>query len=279
MNDELREKHLRLVGIINTIGKACIAYSGGVDSALLLKVFRDTLDEKRVLAITAVSDTYSKSEKIMAEKLAQFIGVKHITLQTTETDDPDFIDNNAKRCYYCKKSFYKELLQIAHVHGFAIICDGSNIDDLNDYRMGKKAAEEFGVRSPLIEAGIGKEDVRAISRELGLPEWDRPANPCLASRIPYGNKITLEKLSTVEQSEEFIKSLGFSTVRVRHHGEIARIEVPQGDIERIMDVPIRKTIAENLKKFGFNWISVDIEGYRMGSMNEVLNLEKNMSSS
>lgn len=272
MNEELREKHTKLIDIIKPMNRACIAYSGGVDSALLLKVCVETLGKKQVLAVTAVSSTYTDSEKAVAADIARRIDVRHILLQTKETHDPDFTENNPERCYYCKKSFYRDLVNVANVYGFAHICDGSNVDDINDYRPGKIAAEEFGIRSPLVEAGFRKEDIRSLSRELGLPGWDRPANPCLASRIPYKNLITSEKLSMIEQSEEFLHTLGFKVVRVRHHGEIARIEVPQDDIERIMEVATRKTIAENLKKFGFNWISVDVEGYRMGSMNEVLNI-------
>ncbi len=279
MKDELREKYQKLCSIIKSIGKVCVAYSGGVDSALLLKVCRDTLpDKKQLLAVTAVSATYTASEKDKASHLARLMDTKHIFLETSETDDASFTENNPERCYYCKKNFYKELVNVAHVYGFAVICDGSNIDDLSDYRPGKRAAEEYGIRSPLREAGFSKEDIRALSRELGLTEWDRPANPCLASRIPYGNTITIKKLSAIEQSEEFLHSLGFKTVRVRHHGEMASIEVPRNEIPRLMEDLLRGRIVEKLKEQGFSWICADLEGYRMGSMNEVLHCKENKST-
>lgn len=268
VNKELHEKHRKLTEILKSIRKACIAFSGGVDSSLLLKVARDTLDEKKVLGVTAVSNTYTAEEQKIASQTAKLIGAKHILLATAETEDPDFIVNPPERCYHCKKNFYAALIPVAHAHGFAIICDGSNLDDLADYRPGKKAGEEYGVRSPLIEAGMGKEDVRALSRELGLPHWDRPANPCLASRIPYGTEITGERLSTVEKAEGFIRSLGFTTVRVRHHETIARIELPLEDALRFMGNPVMEETHRHLKGLGFTWVALDIGGYRTGSMNE-----------
>ncbi len=272
MNEELHAKHQKLREIIQSMGKVCIAYSGGVDSALLLKVCRDTLEKKRVLAVTAVSRTYTGSEKTAAADLARIIDARNIFLNTAEADDPEFIANNPERCYHCKKNFFRELINVAHVHGFAHICDGSNVDDIQDYRPGKRAAEEYGVLSPLIDAGFSKDDVRELSRELGLPGWDRPANPCLASRIPYGNSITEEKLSMIAQSEDFLHSLGFMTVRVRHHGDIARIEVPRKDIPRLIEETTSLKVSRQLKQIGFSWVCADVEGYRMGSLNEVLRI-------
>lgn len=268
MDEELRKKHQKLTEILKGIRKTCIAFSGGVDSTLLLKVARDALDEKKVMAVTAVSNTYTGTEQKTASRMAGLIGAKHVFLSTDETGDPEYASNTPERCYHCKKHFYKTLLPVAHAHGFAIICDGSNLDDLTDYRPGKKAGEEFGVRSPLIEAGMGKEDVRALSRELGLPDWDRPANPCLASRIPYGTEITAERLSAVEKAEQFIHSMGFTLVRVRHHETVARIELPLEDVHRFMENPAREETHRHLKGLGFTWVAVDIGGYKTGSMNE-----------
>ncbi|TFH42457.1 MAG: ATP-dependent sacrificial sulfur transferase LarE [Chrysiogenales bacterium] len=273
MEAHLEEKYGTLVEIIKSIGKACIAYSGGVDSSLLVKVCADTLDTKKILAVTGVSEIFTPSEAFIAGELARSMGVRCTTLKTAEMKDHDFLKNDGDRCYHCRSGFYRDLVLVARAHGFAVIIDGSNLDDREDYRPGRRAAEEFGIRSPLLDAGMGKEDVRALSRELGVPGWDRPANPCLASRIPYGTPITKERLDAVEKSEEFIRSLGFKEVRVRHHDDIARIEIPIPDMARFLEKGCRELVEHFIKGLGFKWVSLDLGGYRMGSLNSVLPAE------
>ncbi len=268
MDASLFKKFQKLNVILNDMQKICIAFSGGVDSTLLLKIARDALGMNNVLAITAVSNTYTRTEKETASRMAAFIDVLHFFLPTDEVADQEYASNPPDRCYHCKKHFYETLLPVARSKGFELICDGSNLDDLADYRPGKKAGEELGVRSPLIEAGMAKADVRALSRELGLPGWDRPANPCLASRIPYGSKITSEKLSVIEKAEKFIHTMGFALVRVRHHELIARIEIPPEDMRRFIEHPQKDELCSYLKGLGFTWVALDIAGYRTGSMNE-----------
>ncbi len=268
MDELLVQMHKKLTVILKGMQKICIAFSGGVDSTLLLKIAQDALGKNNVLAITAVSNTYARTEKETASRIAALIDAQHFFLPTDEIADPEYASNPPDRCYHCKKHFYETLLPVARSRGFEIICDGSNLDDLADYRPGKKAGGELGVRSPLIEAGMRKADVRALSRELGLPGWDRPANPCLASRIPYGTKITSERLLAVEKAEDFIHSMGFALVRVRHHETIARIEIPPEDMPRFMEHPQKDELCSYLKGLGFTWVAMDIAGYRTGSMNE-----------
>lgn len=270
MNAPLGEKYDRLVALISEMGRVCVAYSGGGDSTLLLKVCLDALGGNDVLAVTAASAIRPEGETSAAAEIARSLGARHILLPAAEMEDPDFVKNDGDRCYHCKKRFMTELAALAREEGFAVICDGSNADDKEDYRPGRCALEELGVRSPLAEAGIGKEEVRALSRELGVPGWDRPANPCLASRIPYGTPITLERLGTVAKAEAFIVSLGFPGVRVRHHDSIARIEAPVSDMARLLQGENRERIESFLRGLGFTWVALDLGGYRTGSMNRAL---------
>lgn len=271
MNAHLRKKHDRLAALIGKMGRACVAFSGGVDSALLLRVCLDTLGEKDVLAVTASSAIRPEGEARGAAELARSLGARHVFLATDEMEDPDFVKNDGDRCYHCKKKFMTGLAVLARDEGFALLCDGTNADDESDYRPGRRALEELGVRSPLAEAGIGKEEVRALSRDLGVPAWDRPANPCLASRIPYGTPVTLERLAAVAEAEAFIVSLGFPGVRVRHHNTIARIEVPLPDMARLLNGETRERIESFLRGLGFTWVALDLGGYRTGSLNRALN--------
>jgi len=274
MENKLQDKYASLVKAIQAMGRVCVAYSGGVDSALLLKVCADTLGSEQVLAITAISASYPEADKATAAAIACRLGVPHILLETEETSDAEFIRNSPDRCYHCKRHFLMKLLDIARARGFACVCDGSNADDELDYRPGKRASAEFGVLSPLADAGLGKDEVRALSRELGLAGWDRPASPCLASRIPYGSPITHEKLRAVAQAEDFLRTLGFGIVRVRHHGNLARIEVSKEDIPRLIDESTAAAIVRHLKGLGFTWVCADLEGYRTGSLNEALSAEQ-----
>jgi uncharacterized protein len=260
----------KLRDILSGSGKAIIAFSGGVDSTFLLKVCADVLGKENTIAVTASSETYTAGELSYAGVMASELGVKHIILRTNELKDENFSSNPPDRCYYCKKSFITEIFILAEKMGIKHVLDGSNFDDESDYRPGSRASAELGIESPLRDAGLTKNDIREISKSMGLSSWDKPSSPCLASRIPYGERITEEKLEMVGKAEEFLKSLGFSTVRVRHHGRIARIEITERDFGAILNAGTRRAIIEHLKKSGFTWISVDLEGYRMGSLNETL---------
>lgn len=269
-DDASKEAYWKLGSILKGMGKVCIAYSGGVDSNLLIHAAVKVLGPENVLAATAVSGTYTKSELEHTKNVTGRLGTEHMIVYTNELDDPHFRSNPPDRCYICRGAFFSKLVPQAAERGFKIICDGANIDDISDHRPGRKAAKEAGVRSPLIEAGIDKEAVRAISRELGIEGWDRPSSPCLASRVPYGDEITEDKLRMIEEAESFLASLGFKGARVRHHGTIARIEVPLEMMEKLIEKGLRDDISPHLKKLGFTYICLDLGGYRMGSLNEPL---------
>lgn len=251
---------------------ALIAYSGGVDSSLLLKAAADVLGHN-LLAVTADSETYPRAELAAARDFACSLGVRHLILQTSELSSENFAANPPDRCYFCKKELYGKLKDLAEAEGIPFILDGSNTDDLKDYRPGSRAAAEFRVRSPLREAGFTKEDVRACARKLNLPMWDKPSLACLSSRIPYGSRITPETLRRVQSAEEHLHALGFRQVRVRHHGESARIEIDCAEFNLLLAQDTARSIVGRLKQLGYIYVCLDLEGYRTGSMNEGL-LEK-----
>lgn len=253
--------------ILKEMGSVLIAYSGGVDSTFLLKVAYDTLGDN-VVAVTARSETYPSFELCEAEKMAKRIGVSHIIIDTEELNDYNFISNPPNRCYFCKKELFGRLLKIAKEHGLRWVADGSNLDDLRDIRPGRKAKEEFGIRSPLEEAGLGKDDIRRLSKALNLETWDKPPFACLASRFPYLEQITLDKLKMVDFAEGFIRNLGIRQVRVRHHGGLARIEVSKDDMIHLLNDGIRDEVISRLKEIGYDYITLDLQGHRQGSMNE-----------
>jgi len=264
------EKLESLKSILSEMGGVLIAYSGGADSTFLLKVASSVLGDK-VIAVTASSEIYRSEELEEAKKNAKMLGVKHIVINTNELDDENFVSNPPERCYYCKKELFFKLVGLAKQYGLNYVTDGSNHDDLNDFRPGMKASSEFGVRSPLMKAMLTKEEIRTLSKKMNLPTWDKPPQPCLATRFPYGTKITRERLSRVELAEEFLAGFRIKQLRVRVHGDIARIEVLRDDMHIFLDEDISKEIADRFKALGYTYITLDIQGYRMGSMNESLN--------
>lgn len=266
----LKKKLDRLAGILRAYRKALVAFSGGVDSSFLLKCCRDYLGQENVLAVTAVSSTYTKKELAAAKDIAGELGASHRVIHTNEVEDPNFKANPQNRCYYCKSELFSKLQEMAGKEGIKFVLDATNADDLKDYRPGSLAKKECGVHSPLAEAGLGKKEIRQLSKELGLKTWDAPQAACLASRFAYGQEIKIEDLARVEAAEDFIRSLGFKMVRLRHYQLpdktlLARVEVGAQDIERVAS---RKSqVASKLKKLGYNYVTLDLEGYRSGSMN------------
>lgn len=263
----------QLTSLIAEMGGVVVAFSGGVDSSLVVTAARDALGT-RALAVTGCSPTYSADEREQAVALARFLGVRHVLIETHENDDPTYRSNPANRCYYCKRELFKELHEILQREGLSVILDGFNADDRTDFRPGHAAACELNVRSPLNELGLTKADIRRLARERGLPNWDQPACACLASRIPYGEEITPARLQRVAAAEAAIRSLGFRTVRVRDHGTLARIELDRGDIARATEDGLRGHIIGACKPHGYTFVCLDMEGYRTGSMNEVLELPR-----
>lgn len=265
----------RLKRILKKMGKAVIAFSGGVDSTFLVKAAKDVLGRKNVLAVTATSETFPKSELKDARRLARSIGVKHMVIRTKELEDPNFKTNPPRRCYYCKSELFGKLSRIAERGGFRYVADASNYDDRKDFRPGALAAKENKVRSPLKEARLTKDDIRRLSKRLGLPTWDKPSYACLASRIPYYEAVTGKKLNRIEAAEEAVrKRFVLKQVRVRSHGDIARIEVAPEDIRRLIDDKAGGDIVKRLNALGFKYVTVDLKGYRTGSMNETLKEKK-----
>lgn len=258
----------KLINILKDMESAVLAYSGGADSTFLLKAMQ--LSGIRALAVTAVSEIIPRCEVLSAKKMAKEIGIKHMIIETHELSNKKFVSNTPERCFVCKDNRFKILRDIATSEGYGFVIDGSNCDDLGDYRPGKKAAEKYGVRSPLIEAGFSKKKIREVSKELSLLTWNKPSSPCLSTRFPYGSRITKEALKRVEKAEDFLRSFGFHEIRVRDHGSIARIEVEEDKIGLLLTPERRKTISEKLKSLGYEFISLDLDGYKSGSMNRVL---------
>ena len=271
--DSSAEQHFpryeTLLRLLREMGSAVVAFSGGVDSSLLLYAAKEALGE-RLLAVTAVSPTFPRFEREEAESMANAWGVRHRLVDSDELTIPGFAQNPPDRCYHCKKELFGILSRIAAREGYAVVCDGSNIDDVGDFRPGRRAAKELGVRSPLEEANLGKEEIRAFSRKLGLPTAERASFACLASRFPYGTTIDREQLSRVEACEDALRALGFRQYRVRVHGTVARIEVGRDEIPRLLDPAIADAIYDRFRERGFLYVSVDLKGYRTGSMNEAL---------
>jgi pyridinium-3,5-biscarboxylic acid mononucleotide sulfurtransferase len=273
MNKLLERKISKLKNYMRSIDSAIVAFSGGVDSTFLLKIASDILKDK-VIAITAKSPTFTQIELKDSKTIAGELKVKQVILETDELNNKSFTANDKERCYYCKDELLGLISKYAKKNNFSYILDGSNYEDANDYRPGARAVKKWSVVSPLKEAGLTKVEIRTASKELGLSTWDKPATACLASRIPYGTKITEDLLQKISDAESILKKLGFKQARVRHHENIARIELPVHDIQKILNSEIKNTVIKSLKKLGYVYITLDIEGYTTGSMNKVLDLKK-----
>lgn len=268
--DDFATKHQHLQNLLKEMDRVLIAFSGGVDSTLLLKVAKDVLADD-VLAVTALSETTPAHERSDADRLAKELAAEHLRVHTHELQLPEFVKNPENKCYICKKDRFGGLVELARKKGYRYVLDGGNLDDHSDYRPGIKATVELGVRSPLAEAGFSKQDIRALSRQLNLTTWNKPSYACLASRIPYHKPITVKKLRQIDAGEEFLRHLGLSgQVRVRHHDEIARLEIETKDLPLFMQSAPRRKVIEYFRGLGFLYTTLDLEGYSMGSLNRVV---------
>jgi uncharacterized protein len=268
---ETSRREARLYDVLGRCESILVAYSGGVDSAYLAWAANQARPGQ-VLAVTADSPSYPRRHRAMAEAIAREFHLPHEFIQTSELERPEYRANPANRCYHCKTELYEQLARMAADRGFSVVADGSNADDRGDYRPGRQAAREFGVRSPLDEAGLTKPDIRDLARRAGLPVWDEPASACLSSRIPYQSEVTEAKLNMIEQAEEAVRDLGFRVFRVRHHETMARLEIGRDEMARALDPAIGDALVARLKAVGYKYVTLDLQGYRTGSLNEVLRL-------
>ncbi len=272
MDNNATRKTERLIHLVRDAGSMLVAFSGGVDSSLLLAMAHEILGND-VVAATAISDIYPVREKEAASRFTGERGIEHIVFGSREMSLPAFVSNGPDRCYHCKKSLFQKLIQIAEKRGIKRVAHGANVDDLKDYRPGLQAAAEMGIMAPLLDAGFSKEDIRFLSKDKGFSQWDKPAMACLATRIPYGSPITAEKLKMIERAEGFLFDRGIRQCRVRHHGSVARIEMESSELGVIMRDDVREAIVRKFREIGFLHIAVDLEGYVSGSMNRKLETE------